>query len=293
VAAVTGGSYTAREEGYRKKAADILSRYVPPREIQFCAGCPHRGLFWALKDALQLDGQEGVVTGDIGCYGSAAGSTGFSQLKTMHSMGSGIGVANGLGKLEQFGFKQPVLTACGDSTFFHAAIPALINGIHSKADFILLVLDNGGTAMTGFQPHPGIPADARGKPAPAVDILGLCQGLGVPVAFVDPYDIKDTTQKLLNLLRDATGPRVVICKRECALMTAKNKKPPYRVTVALDTCIGETCGCDRFCTRVFKCPGLTWNRNTKKAEIDQAICIGCGVCTDICPRHAITREENR
>ncbi len=292
VAATSNIKYTSRGEAYRQKAADILSKYVSPREIQFCAGCPHRGLFWALKDALRLDGQEGILTGDIGCYGSAAGSTGFSQLKTMHSMGSGIGMANGLGKLEQFGLKQPVLSACGDSTFFHAAIPALINGIHSKANFVLLVLDNSGTAMTGFQPHPGIPTNAVGDPAPAVDINSLCQGLGVPVEFVDPYDVKDTTQKLLNTLQGGARPRVVICQRECALMTAKSKKPPYRIRVALDKCIGETCGCGRFCTRMFKCPGLVWDTNTEKAQIDQAICVGCGVCTDICPHAAVTREAN-
>jgi indolepyruvate ferredoxin oxidoreductase alpha subunit len=285
-------NYTIRDEAYRQKAKDILGKYVPFRETQLCPGCPHRGLFWALKDALRMDGREGVLTGDIGCYGSAAGSTGFKQLKTMHSMGSGIGVANGLGKLVQFGFEQPVLATCGDSTFFHAAIPALINGIHSRANFILLILDNSGTAMTGFQPHPGIPMNAVGDPAPAVDIDNLCRGLGIPPEFVDPYDVKDTTQKLLNILRDQARPRVVISQRECALMRARSKNPLYRMNVSKDKCIGETCGCNRFCTRVFKCPGLIWDTHSQKAEIDQAICVGCGVCIDICPHLAITREEN-
>ncbi len=284
---------TIRDVPYRQRATEILGKYVVFRETQFCPGCPHRGFFWALKDALKLDGQEGVLAGDIGCYGSGAGSTGFKQVKTMHSMGSGIGVANGLGKLEQFGFKQPVLAACGDSTFFHAAIPALINGIHSKANFILLLLDNTGTAMTGFQPHPGIPINAVGDPAPAVDLGNLCRGLGVPVEYVDPYNIEDTTRTLLNVLRDADRPRVVISQRECSLMRARSQKPLYRMDVAVEQCRGETCGCNRFCTRVFRCPGLMWNITTRKAEIDQAICVGCGVCVDICPESAITREEIR
>jgi indolepyruvate ferredoxin oxidoreductase alpha subunit len=250
-------------------------------------------LFWALKDALRLDGQEGVLAGDIGCYGSGVGSTGFKQLRTMHSMGSGIGVANGLGKLEQFGFKQPVLATCGDSTFFHAAIPAVINGIHSKANFILLLLDNSGTAMTGFQPHPGIPVNALGDPAPAVDLGKLCSGLGVPVEIVDPYNIEDTTRKVLNVLRDRVRPRVIISRRECSLMRARSQKPLYRMDVSAHLCRGETCGCNRFCTRVFRCPGLMWNTDTKKVEIDQAICVGCGVCVDLCPHAAITREEIR
>jgi indolepyruvate ferredoxin oxidoreductase alpha subunit len=169
----------------------------------------------------------------------------------------------------------------------------LINGIHSKANFILLLLDNTGTAMTGFQPHPGIPINAVGDPAPAVDLGNLCRGLGVPVEYVDPYNIEDTTRTLLNVLRDADRPRVVISQRECSLMRARSQKPLYRMDVAAEQCRGETCGCNRFCTRVFRCPGLMWNINTKKAEIDQAICAGCGVCVDICPESAITREEIR
>jgi len=293
LAGICGVEYVSREADYRKKAADIIERFAPPRETQFCAGCPHRGLFWAVKDALRLDGRGGIVTGDIGCYGSAAGPTGFSQLKTMHSMGSGIGVANGLGKLERFQFVQPVLAACGDSTFFHAAIPALVNAIHSRANFILLVLDNSGTAMTGFQPHPGTLTDATGSPAPAVDIASLCRGLGLPVEVVDPYDIKGTTEKLLSVLGGTVGPTVMISKRECALITSKGGKRAYNVSVTSEQCVGESCGCDRFCTRVFRCPGLIWERNSKKAEIDMAICIGCGVCADVCPHHAIRREESQ
>jgi indolepyruvate ferredoxin oxidoreductase alpha subunit len=293
LAAICNISYSAREKEYRQRGIDILGKYVPPRAVQFCAGCPHRGLFWALKDALKLDGRDGILTGDIGCYGSAAGTTGYSMLKTMHSMGSGIGMANGLGHLEKFGLKQPVLTTCGDSTFFHAAIPALINGIHNSANFIFLLLDNSCTAMTGFQPHPGIPVNASGEAAPAVDIDCLCRGLGLEVEHVDPYDVMDTVQKLVKVLQNGNGPRVVISKRECALMRAKSNKPLYKVQVSKEKCIGEACGCDRYCSRVFKCPGLVWNASTGKSEIDQAVCVGCGVCTEICSYSAITKEDNR
>jgi len=292
VASILNITYMPREEKYQQTSENILKKYVPAREPQFCAGCPYRPLFWAIKDALRLDEHEGVLIGDIGCYGMAVGSTGFSQIRTMHSMGSGTGVACGLGKLGQFGFNQPVLATCGDSTFLHAAIPALINGIHSQSNFILLLLDNGGTAMTGFQPHPGIDRNAVGDLAPAVDIESLCHGLGVPVEVVDPYDVKATTQKLLDMLQDGGGTRVLVCRRECALIRAKREKPLYKVHVAADKCIGEACGCDRFCTRVFKCPGLIWDRDAKKARIDEAICDGCGVCVDICPHSAIIREAS-
>jgi indolepyruvate ferredoxin oxidoreductase alpha subunit len=292
VANAYGLKYTSRDPEYHQKSQEMVKKYVPPRGIQFCAGCPHRPIFWAIKDALKLDGREGVVTGDIGCSGNAVGPTGFYQLRTMHSMGSGTGVALGLGKLGQFGFNQPVLAPCGDSTFFHAAIPALLDGIHSQSNFIFILLDNGGTAMTGFQPHPGINKNAIGEPVRAIDFKSLCEGLGVPVEVVDSYDINAITQKLLDLLKDEGGTKVLVCRRDCALIRARREKPLYKVHLVSDKCIGEACGCDRFCIRAFKCPGLIWDRNAKKAKIDEAICDGCGVCVDICPQSAIVREAS-
>jgi len=239
-----------------------------------------------------MDGREGFVIGDIGCYSMGLTSTGYSQIKTVHAMGSGMGIASGLGKLNQFGFNQPVLTVCGDSTFFHAVIPALINAIHSQSDFILVVLDNAATAMTGFQPHPGTDMNAMGASSPPIDIEKLCQALGVKVIVADAYDVKETTQKLIDLLRDEGKPRVLISRRECALIRARKEKPLYKVHIHPDKCIGETCGCERFCTRVFKCPGLIWDRHAKKAKIDEAVCSGCGVCVEICSQDAIFKEAD-
>jgi indolepyruvate ferredoxin oxidoreductase alpha subunit len=284
--------YVPRDPEYHLKTQEIVQKYIPSRESQFCAGCPHRATFWAIKNALTLDGREDVLTGDIGCYAMAVGSTGFCQIRTVHAMGSGAGIASGMGMLNQFGFNQPVLTVCGDSTFFHASIPALINGVHSKSQFILILLDNGGTAMTGFQPHPGINLNAMGEPAPIIDMESLCHALGVKVMVTDPYDLNGTTEKLLEMLHNEGKPSVLISRRECILIRAKREKPAYKMHVDPDQCIGEACGCDRFCTRVFKCPGLIWDKNTKKAKIDEAICSGCGVCVEICPKDAILRELN-
>jgi indolepyruvate ferredoxin oxidoreductase alpha subunit len=292
IADITRVNYVSREVDYQEKSQETIRENIPSRELQFCAGCPHRTTFWAIKDALRMDGREGFVVGDIGCYSMALTSTGFSQIKMVHAMGSGVGVASGLGKLNRFGFDQPVLTVCGDSTFFHAIIPALINAIHSQSDFILVVLDNAGTAMTGFQPHPGIEMNAMGDASPPIDIEKLCHALGVPVVVTDAYDIKGTTQKFMDLLRVGGRPRILISRRECALIRAKKEKPLYKVHINPDNCIGETCGCERFCTRVFKCPGLIWDRNTKKAKIDEAVCSGCGVCVEICSQDAILREAN-
>jgi len=117
--------------------------------------------------------------------------------------------------------------------------------------------------------------------------------MDIPVEVTDSYDIQGTTQKLLNMLQNQQGVQVLVCRRECALLRmAREKKTPYKVYVDSDKCIGADCGCDKYCSRVFKCPGLVWDKNTKKSKIDEAICVGCGVCVDICPQSAIIREAN-
>jgi len=290
IASIMGLTYQPRDVKYSKKAEDTVKSYVPERSMTFCAGCPHRATFWAIKNALKLDGRDGLVTGDIGCYAMALGATGFFQVRTMHCMGAGTGVANGLGRLGQFGFDQPVLAVVGDSTFYHATIPALINGIYNQSDFVLVILDNNATAMTGFQPHPGTGMTAMGEPAKVVSMQALCRSLGARVEVCDPFNIEGTTTTLLEMMADGGGAKVVIMRRECELVRGRKEKPPYKVHVDPDKCIGEACGCDRLCTRVFLCPGLIWDKKSGKAKIDEVICTGCGVCADICPQGAIMKE---
>jgi len=290
ISSLLGRERVAVEPDYAKKAQALTGGLVQARMIGFCAGCPHRATLWSVKNALKLDGRGGFVTGDIGCYTLGLGPTGFFQLKTVQAMGSGTGLASGFGKLDKLGFDQPVLTVCGDSTFFHATIPALINGVYNQSNFTLIILDNSATAMTGFQPHPGTGASALGEPAPTVDIEALCGSLGVRVEVTDPFDLQDTTQKLLDLIQDDGGVRVLISRRKCALVRAKEEKPAYKVWVDSEKCRGENCGCARLCTRIFQCPGLVWDDETHTAKIDEVICSGCGVCADICPASAIIRE---
>jgi indolepyruvate ferredoxin oxidoreductase alpha subunit len=282
--------YQPRPADYATKAHEAAGELVPARALGFCAGCPHRATYWAVKRALALDGREGRVLGDIGCYGLGMGPSGFYQMKTIHAMGSGAGLAAGLGQLDRFGLTQPVLAVCGDSTFYHAAMPALVNARYNGANFVLLLLDNSATAMTGFQPHPGTGRTATGKEAPVLDLKGICESLGARVEVADPFDIAATTDAMLQLLQDREGVKVLILKRECALVRSKKQKKLFQVTVNQDRCLGETCGCNRLCTRVFKCPGLYWDRGTGKAGIDEAICTGCGVCAEICPASAIRKE---
>jgi indolepyruvate ferredoxin oxidoreductase alpha subunit len=153
---------------------------------------------------------------------------------------------------------------------------------------MMVLLDNAATAMTGFQPHPGTAFDAVGNAAPVIDAEKLCQGIGCKVVVSDPFDIKGTTEKLLQLLKE-DGVRVLILRRKCELVRMREERRyPYKVWVDGEKCRGDKCG---YCTKVFKCPGLPWDMETGKAQIQQAVCSGCGVCVDICPFGAIAREE--
>lgn len=266
---------------------------IPAREQTFCAGCPHRASFWNIHHALALDGRKGFVCGDIGCYSMAALSpaTGYYTTPTLHSMGSGTGLAGGFAKLTLFGLDKPIVTVCGDSTFYHAAIPALINARHNRADITFIVLDNAGTAMTGFQPHPGLALSAMKEAVPAVDIDAIAKAIGAHVAVSDPFDLEATQKILTSFLAERGTLKVLILRQACALSPGKKGKKAFDVKVNEDLCLGEACGCNRLCTKIFRCPALSWNPVRKTAVIDEVICAGCGVCASICPRKAIVKME--
>lgn len=261
---------------------------VPPRELAFCPGCPHRASYWALNAALELDGRGGFVVGDIGCYTLGAFRTGYHVVRTVHAMGGGLGLANGFGQLARFGFDQPVIAVVGDSTFFHAGLTALINARYNNADFLCVVLDNSTTAMTGFQPHPGIGRTAAGDPTPPVSVEMVCSGMGIPVQVTDPFRLTDTTAVVYDLLQKP-GVKVLVLRQPCALLARDEIKAPYYVDQ--ERCLGDGCGCAAFCTRVFACPGNVWDRAADKARIDEVVCNGCGVCADLCPAGAIKPME--
>jgi indolepyruvate ferredoxin oxidoreductase alpha subunit len=283
-------NYQPRDLTYDRKAEEVVS-IVPPRPINLCPGCPHRATFWAVKNALRLDGRDGFLCGDIGCYSLGFTEGGFFQSRTMHAMGSGAGVANGLGNLRRFGFDQPVLAICGDSTFYHAVIPAVVNSVYNNSDFILIIADNGGTAMTGFQPHPGTGELATEESTKVIDMEALCRAIGAHVEICDPFDLKNTTETLLKLMKKERGTKVLIMRHSCELIRAKKeKRKPYRVSVDPGRCAGDRCGCDRLCTRLFQCPGLVWEKGKGKAMIDEALCVGCGLCVDICHQKALIKE---
>ncbi len=283
-------AYASLDPAYEKMAQAAATSNSPQRGLAFCPGCPHRASYWSIRNALKLDDRQGFVCGDIGCYTLDIFPGGANTLKTLHSMGSGTGVASGFGQLASFGLDKPVLAVCGDSTFFHAAMPALVNAIHHRANITMVILDNSGTAMTGFQSHPGLRINAMGQESPDVDIAAICRAMGARVEVRDPFDLTQTQKTLNGLMENQDGVNVLILRQQCGLSPEKKSVKKYDVHVNEKLCIGEDCGCNRLCTRIFRCPALVWDKQKRRACVDDVLCAGCGVCADICPRGAILKE---
>lgn len=283
--------YSPVSRSFAGQARELASISAANRGLTFCPGCPHRASFWTIHNALELDGRNGFVCGDIGCYVMGTLPSGFSTVKTLHSMGSGTGIASGFGKLKQFGMDQPVISVCGDSTFFHAAMPALANAVHQRSPLTMVILDNSGTAMTGFQPHPGSPENVLGEDAPALDIEAICRAMGARVEIEDPFDLEATRAAFHRLIELEEGAKVLILKQPCALSPERRYTKGFEMSINEEVCLGENCGCNRLCTRIFGCPGIIWDDKKGVSRIDELICVGCGVCADICPAGAIRKRE--
>ncbi len=262
---------------------------LPVRDLTFCAGCPHRATFYLLKKALKFEKNPGIVIGDIGCYIMSSQASGFWAYQACNCMGSGINLAEGLGQLTSYGLNQKVVTMCGNSTFFHTILPGIVNASYHHANMLLMVLDNSATAMTGFQPHPGTGLTAMGDITEPMSIERICEAMGCQVTVADPFDVENTSKVLFDLLKQ-TGMKVLIMRQPCATLMSKQKKAGLKVYVDQDLCYGDGCGCDKFCSRVWGCPGNSWDFTKNKAQIDPVSCVGCGVCAQLCPSGAIKVE---
>ncbi|MBS4023932.1 MAG: 4Fe-4S binding protein [Dethiobacter sp.] len=265
----------------------VLKEELPVRELTMCPGCPHRSSFWAIKTALELDGRDGFPLGDIGCYAMGARKASNFLLRSVFCMGSGAGMANGFGQLQNMGFDQPVIATVGDSTFFHACLPALVNARYNNADFTLVVLDNSTTAMTGFQPHAG--TATPGKDSKSIMMIeDVTRGMGLETVVCDPHQLDDTVENLCRLLKKK-GANVLIMRKPCALMNYRLEQRLFEVDS--EKCLGDDCGCSRFCSRVFACPAIFFDESIGKAYINDTLCTGCGACATLCPRGAIYEKS--
>ncbi len=264
----------------RKEAKDLLIE----RPLTFCAGCTHRNVYYAIKRVKHRLKDKIIVAGDIGCY--SLGVFYDQTMDTMQAMGSGIGVATGLGQLQRFDQDNKILAVAGDSTFYHSCIPGLINARHKNADLTFLILDNSTTAMTGFQEHPG--SATQSKNSKIVSIAKIVKAIE-PDLFeeVNSEEI-DSLIDSIHRAVDQPGLKVLHLKGICRLEAARSESIIRKVEIDTGNCKGSTC---KICVSDFGCTGLRWINEDDRPEIVDHICIHCGACISVCPNNAIRREE--
>ena len=243
---------------------------LPVRPPVLCAGCPHRASFYAVKKAMQ--GRKTIFCGDIGCY-TMGNAMPLDMVDTCLCMGAGLGIAQGVGHIEP---DTSCFAFVGDSTFFAAAIPGVVNAVYNQAEMTLIVLDNSTTAMTGHQPHPGTGHTMMGEVVAKVNIEAVLQGIGVTaVETVNPLDLAKSIE-VVRKMAGLPGVKAIIFKYPCIAIT----KPEGKMAVDIDKCVG----C-RKCIREIGCPGLIIKDG--QVTIDESLCTGCGLCSQICPFEAI------
>lgn len=246
---------------------------VPGRPPVLCAGCPHRGLYAALK---QLDV---FVSGDIGCYTLGALPP-IQMIDTCVCMGASVSSLHGRNKVRPDEAKNSV-AVIGDSTFIHSGITGLINIAYNQTNSKVIVLDNSITGMTGHQQNPTTGKRINGDPTTAVDLTALAHAVGIErVIVVDPYNIPETKKAIAAEL-EIDAPSLIISRRPCALLKEVKHNPPFSVDK-------EKCTGCKACLKIG-CPAISIN--DKKSNIDFTQCVGCGMCKPYCKFDAIKEGE--
>ena len=263
---------------------------LPWRPPALCPGCPHRASFYAIKLAAKKVAREHgkdvepIYPGDIGCYDLAYNPP-LEAVDIQICMGGSFGIANGLAHVVE----APIIAHLGDSTFFHAGIPPLIDAVYNKANITMVILDNSATAMTGFQPHPGTGYTATGDETIQLKIEDIARACGVKfVEVIDPFDLKKATETIEKAIR-FDGPAVIVSRKLCTVIELREKRErkekviPYYIDQ--DKC---NIKCDA-CIELLGCPAIL--KQDGKTIIDSSLCTGCGICAQICPYKAIIEEK--
>ena len=243
-----------------------LDDSIPPRPPVMCAGCPHRGLFYTLSK------NKCTVLGDIGCYTLGAVAP-LSAMDMTLCMGASISAIHGFNKARGQESEKKTVAVIGDSTFMHSGMTGLANIAYNQSNSTVIILDNSITGMTGHQQNPTTGYNIKGDPAGKIDLESLCRAMGFNrVRVVDPYDLKETDKAVKEELK-AEEPSVIISRRPCALLKYVKHKAPLKVNTS--KCIG----C-KSCMKIG-CPAISIKEG--KAHVDATLCVGCGVCEQLCP----------
>jgi len=266
-----------------KEAFELTANLkLPIRKPTLCPGCPHRASFYAIRKAMP----KALFPSDIGCY--TLGSN-LGGVDTVLDMGAGITMASGFWNAYiQDGVRKPIVATMGDSTFFHSGTTALINAVYNDSRFVLVILDNHITAMTGMQPSITQGDRVDGRKGNAISLETIVQGCGVEyLKVVDPYD----TQNMIQVVKDAydhvtnpVGGIAVIISRHPCVIGFKDAIPEKIEVRVNDEC--DDCG---FCHQRFECPAMIRDTEKEKSEVNPVLCAQCGVCLTICPKDAIER----
>ena len=263
----------AETMGKEAKKAYDLAMEIPMRPPMMCAGCPHRGMYYVLAK------NKVSVLGDIGCYTLGAMPP-LTALDSTLCMGASVSGLHGFNKAGGSDSEKKSVCVIGDSTFMHSGVTGLINIAYNGSNSTVIILDNSITGMTGHQQNPTTGYNIKGDPASKIDLETLCRSVGINrVTVVDPYDLKECERVLKEELQ-AEEPSVIISRRPCVLL--KYVKPKKPLTVNKDKC--KSC---KKCMS-FGCPAISMHDG--KAEIDKTLCVGCEVCTQLCPFGAIESE---
>ena len=264
----------ARALGRPVPEGRTLDTQIPARPPVMCAGCPHRGMFYTLKK------NKVTVLGDIGCYTLGAVQP-LGSIEMTLCMGASIGAVHGFNKILGKESEGKTVAVIGDSTFMHSGMTGLANVAYNQSNSTVIILDNSITGMTGHQQNPTTGYNIKGDPAGKINLEALCAAMGFErVRVVDPYDLS-ACDKVIKEELAFEGPSVIISRRPCALLKYVKHKAPLKVNT--DKCVG----C-KSCMQIG-CPAISIKNG--KACVDNTLCVGCGVCSQLCHFSALEAGE--
>jgi len=268
----------------RKQIVDLVPVTRNP-----CPGCPHRASYYALKQALRQTGKGGkedsFIIPDSGCSSSSASAMNMASAKM--NLGSSIAIMNGL---RHSGVAdREIVATIGDSAFLHGGVAPLMDMTQHGVDGMVVIMDNAGNAATGHQPTASMGVTAQGWDTKQINFALIAKACNVDfIKTVDPYSLKDTQAAMVEAISKKGGQRMVVSSRECAF-TALTRRKLEKAEVALYYVNEEQCTGSKVCVSEFGCPAIYLKENGK-ASIEEQLCIGCGVCAEVCPSFAFRRR---